>query len=179
MIHVLREYLRKEFSFRDAATDFEPDFERCVDDFVLMCFFVGNDFLPHLPSLSIHKGSIDQMLLLYQKVSRAGARRGDRNDLVFSLQLRPLMSDYLTNAGTINRGCLEVFVSHLGKVEEIVFQQELRRQVIISWSVLHCLCRNEPKLSKNWISRWLLPKKQNKKRPLSWLSTRTLPHFVV
>lgn len=47
---------------------FEPDLERCVDDFVMMCFFVGNDFLPHLPSLSIHKGSIDQMILLYQKV---------------------------------------------------------------------------------------------------------------
>lgn len=66
-IPILREYLENEFSFVDAP-NFEPDFERCVDDFVLMCFFVGNDFLPHLPSLSIQKGSIDQMILLYQKV---------------------------------------------------------------------------------------------------------------
>lgn len=63
---MLREYLQHEFSF--FGSSFVPDFERCIDDFVLMCFFVGNDFLPHLPSLSIHKGSIDQMILLYQKV---------------------------------------------------------------------------------------------------------------
>jgi 5'-3' exonuclease len=37
---------------------FAFDLERLVDDFIVMCFFVGNDFLPHLPALDIAKGNI-------------------------------------------------------------------------------------------------------------------------
>ena len=59
------------------------DFERCIDDFVFMCFFVGNDFLPHLPSLSIRDGSIDQMLALY-------------------CEILPNLDTYLTDCGKVN-----------------------------------------------------------------------------
>lgn len=56
-LHTYRECLKKDF-----ANLAEMDFERVVDDFIFLCFFVGNDFLPHVPLISIKTKGIEMLL---------------------------------------------------------------------------------------------------------------------
>lgn len=58
-IGILRDYLHLEFQRLEGEIEeggFTYELERLVDDFVLLCYFVGNDFLPHLPTMDINTG---------------------------------------------------------------------------------------------------------------------------
>lgn len=67
-LSLVRDYLDLELS----AGDFEekPDFERQLDDFILIMFFIGNDFLPELPMLLVNEGAIPVIFDTYKKYLR-------------------------------------------------------------------------------------------------------------
>jgi len=83
---------------------FTYDFERIVDDFVFICFLVGNDFLPHLPSLRIRDGALDALLVIYK-------------------HLLPSLDGYLTKGGKINLSNVDIMMRDIAKLEQDSFKQ--------------------------------------------------------
>ena len=69
-----------------------------VYDYIFICFFLGNDFLPHFPALNIRTGGIDKMINAYRATIKP-----DEN---------------LTDGKTINWANLRKVISFLAKLEE-------------------------------------------------------------
>ena len=38
------------------------------DDFIILCFLLGNDFLPHFPSIDIYKEGLEYVLEMYKEI---------------------------------------------------------------------------------------------------------------
>jgi 5'-3' exoribonuclease 1 len=64
-LSLLREYLSLDFAFE---CPWIPDQERLFDDFIFLTFLVGNDFLPHLPSLDISEHAFDVLIGAYRQL---------------------------------------------------------------------------------------------------------------
>lgn len=62
---ILREYIELDLSL---GTGLALDCERLCDDFIFLTFLVGNDFLPHLPSLDIGEHAFDVIFNAYKEV---------------------------------------------------------------------------------------------------------------
>lgn len=107
-VGILREYLAVEMSVPDQG--FRFDLERALDDWVFMCFFVGNDFLPHLPSLDIREDGIDTLIAIW------------RDNI-------PVMGGYVTKDGHVDLARAQLILAGLAKQEDAIFKRRREAEV--------------------------------------------------
>ena len=69
-----------------------------------MCFFVGNDFLPHLPSLDVRDNGIDILVNCWKR-------------------MLPKLRDYITCDGNLNLESVEKLLSSLSYKEDEIFRK--------------------------------------------------------
>ncbi|KAI3438142.1 hypothetical protein D9Q98_000583 [Chlorella vulgaris] len=102
-VSVLREYLERDLRVH---TPFPWDKERVFDDFVFMCFFVGNDFLPHMPTLEIREQALELLMATYKR-------------------LLPTLG-YLCNGAALHLDRVERFIMDVGQHEDAIFSRRMR-----------------------------------------------------
>ncbi|XP_041847708.1 5'-3' exoribonuclease 1 isoform X2 [Melanotaenia boesemani] len=106
-LSLMREYIDYEFSELKNQMGSDYDLERVIDDWILMGFLVGNDFIPHLPHLHINH---DALPLLYKTYISA----------------LPSLGGYLNENGHLN---LRNFGKYLEKLAE--FDREHFSEVFV------------------------------------------------
>ena len=113
-VGVLREYLALDFlGERYLSEEGNPKsdvlllLDRIIDDFIMFCFLVGNDFLPHLPFSEIGEGGLNKLFSCYKELMVAKA---DNHFLV-------------TSEGEIDYGNLFLFLTHYVKIENGVVEE--------------------------------------------------------
>ncbi|CAN7986192.1 unnamed protein product [Ixodes hexagonus] len=97
-LSLLREYLSYEFQAVKESLPFEFSLESIVDDWVLMCFLVGNDFLPHLPNLHIAHNALPTLYQAY-------------------IEVLPTLGGYINEQGTLNLERFEKFLKRLSQFD--------------------------------------------------------------
>lgn len=95
-LSLMREYIDYEFDELRNQIGSDYDLERIIDDWILMGFLVGNDFIPHLPNLHINH---DALPLLYKTY----------------ISVLPSLGGYLNENGHLN---LRNFEKYLEKLAE-------------------------------------------------------------
>ena len=128
---IVREYLELEFQELkvDGVLDFPYDMERIIDDFILMAFFVGNDFLPNLPNLHINEGALALMFKKYKDVL-------------------PRIGGYINEQGVINLERLGILLDELADVEHRFFEAEYQDEKWIRSKKLESNGDSEPRAGK-------------------------------
>ncbi|CAK9827029.1 5'-3' exoribonuclease 1 [Anthophora retusa] len=101
-LSLLRDYINHEFSSIREKLSFPYELEKIIDDWILMGFLIGNDFIPHLPNLHIEHGALSVLYQVYMDVL-------------------PTLDGYLNEMGTLRLDRFEKFMERLSHFDLMHF----------------------------------------------------------
>jgi 5'-3' exoribonuclease 1 len=105
-LSLMREYIDYEFSCLQERLPFPYDLEKIIDDWVLMGFLVGNDFIPHLPNFHINHDALPHLYGAY-------------------LTVLPTLDGYLNDCGNLNLPRFEKYLKVLSKLDYEQFDETI------------------------------------------------------
>ena len=108
IVNTIKYYLEKSINLTMNINE-----TKIVNDFIFMCYFLGNDFLPHIPSLDIHKSGIESLIITYTETI---------NEII----IKNNSIQYLLN-DKINTDFLEIFINKLSKLEENILRNHFAK----------------------------------------------------
>lgn len=104
-LSLFREYLDWEFSELKEKLPFPYDLERIIDDWILMGFLVGNDFIPHLPNLHINHDALPYLYRVY-------------------IDVMPSLDGFLNDGGRLMLPRFEQYLVALSKFDRDHFEEK-------------------------------------------------------
>ncbi|KAI3381230.1 hypothetical protein SNEBB_010442 [Seison nebaliae] len=108
---ILRDYLANDLTIENHG---ERNIDRLIDDWVFLCFFVGNDFLPQLPFMEIYDNAIPSIVNLYKETIRK----------------HEMYDQYLTANGNLNLSLIQKLLLEINIVyEDSIFQKKRNDQL--------------------------------------------------
>ncbi|XP_024080842.1 5'-3' exoribonuclease 1-like isoform X3 [Cimex lectularius] len=103
-LSLLREYIDLEFKKLKDVLPFPYELERIIDDWILMCFLIGNDFLPNIPTFYIAKNILATLFEKY-------------------IEILPTLGGYINEYGTLNLERFEKYLQKMAVWEFEVFKE--------------------------------------------------------
>lgn len=127
-LSLMRNYLEHEFSAVKGKLSFEFDIEKIIDDWVLLGFLVGNDFIPHLPNFHIAKGILEILYQAYMDVlptlDGIVFHSFFLSRFVYYVQIKiNKILGYINEAGTLNLSRFEKFMVKLSEIDHQHYEE--------------------------------------------------------
>lgn len=104
-LSLLREYIYYEFEELKDKMKFEFNLEKIIDDWILVNFLIGNDFLPHVPKFHINRRGVQYLYDAYKAIL-------------------PKLDGYLNDNGKLVMGRYKKFLTQLSEYDFNLFNEK-------------------------------------------------------